>query len=450
MTTSTDTDSQYSSVVGKEIDDHDEQPTLLDVLLCCCMPSLRPSRLIYSILYPTLNTILNQFGNFKLEKIIRNIVTHPITKFITIHYVKIISVLTYLSISLILSGLGAFFFSLMLLTYYRPPTQFDHPIFFIRNGTTLSANVTLLSHDTSKSLVQNGLYIDTFKVKFNLPESNVNRDIGMFSIHAEFYDRYNSKLYSTSRSVCVKSLNHSQGFSQSILKYKSVMSELVNTVFSLPYALLGKADETETQSVDMLTETQLLEFNSRVVQRASHVYVWLSHDNLQIYSSSIQLFARVTGVWHYLYQYPITCFLILFPMAFLSNMSGYLFVGAFLFYKFIYSSGKSNSITTSTITKQSIKQQATSNESSTTSRKKKITTTTVRRKKIIHTSSSDSISDDNDSIDEDINENIENDEQQPSRIDSPSQSSTTSTTKRQAASNKLKKRLKKRIELQDE
>ena len=149
------------------LDDNSSTPNLLDILLCCCMPSLRPSRLIFAILKPLfLNT---SQGLFKFDRMIKKLFNHPITKFITIHYLKIISVLIYLFISLVLSGLGSLFFSIMLITYHRPPTQFDHPIFFIRNEKTLSANVTLLSHDTSKSLVQNGLYIDTFKLKFNLP-----------------------------------------------------------------------------------------------------------------------------------------------------------------------------------------------------------------------------------------------------------------------------------------
>ena len=141
--------------------------------------------------------------NTLMDTVIKPFLKNPVVEFIMTNIFKIVGAFFYLILSFIISCFISSFFVFIILTYHRPPTQFDHPVFLIKSERMLSSNITLLTHDTSRTLIQSGLFIEQFKIRMHMPFSSVNNKIGMFTIHAEFFDANLNMIYSTSRSVCV-------------------------------------------------------------------------------------------------------------------------------------------------------------------------------------------------------------------------------------------------------
>ncbi|KAF0983959.1 hypothetical protein FDP41_007874 [Naegleria fowleri] len=289
---------------------------LISLCVSCCCPSFLTST-IKRLTEPITNMILSYLGI--LQTVQSLLMNNPLTDFLKKHFLKILAVLIYLFMAFVISSLTAMFVVMAILFYRRPPTQYDHPLFFIKEDKSLYANVTLLPNDSSRSLIQSGLFIDTFRIKLNLPESAANRKVGMFTVHADFYDRNNMKLFTTSRS--------------SMIKYNSNIIRTVKDLMSIPYIIFGNENEPERQILEMLTETQLNDFNNRVIlHRASHIHVWIGSPDVQIYSASIQMMAQITGIWYYFFNYPITSFFILFPIFLSFNLFGWIMFGIFLLY----------------------------------------------------------------------------------------------------------------------
>ncbi|KAG2393439.1 hypothetical protein C9374_006970 [Naegleria lovaniensis] len=301
---------------------------LMSLCISCCCPSFLTS-MIKRLTEPFMNMIKSYLGI--LQTVQSLLINNPLTDFLKKHFFKILAILIYLFVAFVLSTLTAMFVVMIVLFYRRPPTQYDHPLFFVKEDKSLYANVTLLPNDSSRSLIQSGLFIDTFRIKLNLPESVANRKVGMFTVHADFYDRNNVRLFSTSRS--------------SMIKYNSNIIRTVKDLMSIPYIIFGNENEPERQILEMLTETQLLEFNHRVIlQKASHIHVWVGSPDVQIYSASIQMMAQVTGIWYYFFNYPITSFFILFPIFLSFNIFGWIVFGLFLIYLIFIRSNKNQQL----------------------------------------------------------------------------------------------------------
>jgi len=139
-------------------------------------------------------------------------------------------------------------------------------------------------------------------VTLELPESEENRDAGMFMIGLEFYQK-EEIVFSSTRPAR--------------LRYKSNLLETFSTVFfSLPL-VLGLSEQKQFVSIRMV---------EKLNKQFQTIIVTLSKPNVQLYSATFSMQAQLTGIRYWFYHWFFTSF----AVGTLSILVGQLmFVGIF-------------------------------------------------------------------------------------------------------------------------
>jgi seipin len=126
-------------------------------------------------------------------------------------------------------------------------------------------------------------------VDLNLPDSEVNMRQGMFMIHLTLLDSNNQVIVSSSRPA--------------LMTHRSIPVKLIHTFFSWPFYLIGIKKEAEQLEVP-LVEDYVDGIRSNKGPASSAKVVLVARD-LQVYSSTLSIQANLTGLRHYMVNWPI-------------------------------------------------------------------------------------------------------------------------------------------------
>ncbi|KAL9655631.1 hypothetical protein ABK040_002294 [Willaertia magna] len=256
---------------------------------------------IPSLLKPT--TYLHTFVKGK-DSFITFFKENPILKFLRDNYKTIILGL------ILFIFLSCFIFSttilltIIVINYYQPITTFHDNVHFVKYNDQylISNNITI--YNNYKTVFQSGLEIDTCQLKIALPESPVNYKAGMFAFRIEFFDENYKILFQSTRNA--------------ILKYRSKVMWIIETILYLPLYIFGFLEETQYRTIEMLNQTELEVFNKHIPNIRA-IRVWVDEPKIQLYSTQLFLHAKIRGLWYYFYYYPIISFFVLFPILYFAQ-----------------------------------------------------------------------------------------------------------------------------------
>ena len=127
------------------------------------------------------------------------------------------------------------------------------------------------------------------RVDLNLPESNVNKEQGMFMIRLSLRDMNSKNIVTSAR--------------PSMLTYKSLPVKLIHTLFSWPLFLTGFKRESEDIQVPLIDD--YVDGTRPAHGPASSARIELIARNLQVYSSTLIIQAHLTGLRYYMVNWPI-------------------------------------------------------------------------------------------------------------------------------------------------
>ncbi|XP_072736804.1 seipin isoform X2 [Ciconia boyciana] len=184
---------------------------------------------------------------------------------------------------------GSFYYS------YVPAIAFVRPVHYAFRtdcgspGPELcsfpTANVSLLGGNREKVLLYGQLY--RISLELELPESPVNRDLGMFMVAITCYGAGGRPLASAARAA--------------MLHYRSRLLRTLDTVAFAGLFLAGFAEQKQTLEVELYshyredsyapTEGAVLEIRSR---------------RIQLYGARLRVHAHFTGLRYLLYHFPLT------------------------------------------------------------------------------------------------------------------------------------------------
>ncbi|EMR11126.1 hypothetical protein PNEG_00722 [Pneumocystis murina B123] len=152
-------------------------------------------------------------------------------------------------------------------------------------------NKTWASMDfSSEKRFVNGQFYDIF-LELLMPLSDINISIGNFMVKIELFS--NTKmLVTSSRSA--------------ILKFSSLLLRKLKVLIMFPILLLGMAKEEERLIIPLIEE---FKYRKGYETMLKSVNITLSYA-VQVYSSKLVFAARLQGIRHIIYYYPISSFVI--------------------------------------------------------------------------------------------------------------------------------------------
>ncbi|XP_053305010.1 seipin isoform X2 [Spea bombifrons] len=205
--------------------------------------------------------------------------------------ILICAVLLLLWVSVFLYG--SFYYSYMPTVRYSSPVHYqyssscDSPAGILCSFPT--ANVSLLRNNRDRVLIHGQPY--RISIELRLPESSVNRDVGMFMVSMSCYTRGGQQISYTARSA--------------ILHYKSPLLQTLETFTSLPFLLLGLSEQQQFLEVELYSEYR----EDSYVPTIGAV-IQIQSVRIQIYEAELRVHAHFTGLRYLLYNFPIISALI--------------------------------------------------------------------------------------------------------------------------------------------
>lgn len=124
-------------------------------------------------------------------------------------------------------------------------------------------------------------------LELEMPESEANQRIGMFTVRLDMISEDGEVLRSTQRS--------------GVLRYKSMLVRLFYTLTYIPMLLLGSAEEKQTVSV-LLFER----YEEDYTKPATQASITIRNSHIEIYTATLKIFADFTGLRYLLYNWPLT------------------------------------------------------------------------------------------------------------------------------------------------
>ncbi|KAH9494408.1 Berardinelli-Seip congenital lipodystrophy 2 (seipin) [Bulinus truncatus] len=126
----------------------------------------------------------------------------------------------------------------------------------------------------------------TVDVELEIPDSPANRDLGMFLVVVQMYDRTGHVSLTTQRSVMVK--------------YRSIILRMLDLLLWIPFYFLGISEQKHNILVNMFTH-YVDDYYHPSVGATVEVY---SH-KIEIYSATIKFAAKFSGLKYFLYHWPV-------------------------------------------------------------------------------------------------------------------------------------------------
>ena len=123
-----------------------------------------------------------------------------------------------------------------------------------------------------------------FSLSLDMPESEVNWKQGMFMINVNLISPSGKILHTSSRPA--------------ILKQKSRVTRWLLSLAYWPFVLLGYKNEMQTVDVQLIDS-----YNEGPITKAS---LELVARNIQVYSASMHVYANLSGLSYYMYNWPVS------------------------------------------------------------------------------------------------------------------------------------------------
>ncbi|KAG1690267.1 Seipin [Nymphon striatum] len=123
-------------------------------------------------------------------------------------------------------------------------------------------------------------------LEMELPESKVNRDLGMFSVKVFSFDHNSEPIHSSTRSA--------------MLHYKSFFVQLLQTIFFAPSFIMGRSEEKQKINIAMFED-----FTVEPFAKIEGIKVVVKSCNIQIYDVVLKIEANLSGLRYYMLHWPL-------------------------------------------------------------------------------------------------------------------------------------------------
>jgi len=145
-----------------------------------------------------------------------------------------------------------------------------------------TANVSLTHHH---NLLRGGQPYNII-LDLEIPESETNRNVGMFMVHLKLSGKDGRLITSSRRSA--------------MLRYKSQVLHFLSTMFFSPLLLTGPMEEKQTLKVEMFSE-----YLEKSVNPVTNIWIEIESRWLQLYSSKLRIQAEFTGLRYFMFYWPV-------------------------------------------------------------------------------------------------------------------------------------------------
>ncbi|XP_060519598.1 seipin isoform X2 [Cylas formicarius] len=125
------------------------------------------------------------------------------------------------------------------------------------------------------------IYLD-----LEMPESPVNRELGMFMVCIDFRGKNRKILANSCRSA--------------MLHYKSNLLDTIYKLIFLPFFIFGSAEETQTVHVELFSDYVESEYGP-----VTDLYVEVQSKHIEIYSAKFSINAEFSGLRYVMFNWPI-------------------------------------------------------------------------------------------------------------------------------------------------
>lgn len=124
-------------------------------------------------------------------------------------------------------------------------------------------------------------------LELEMPESEANQRIGMFTVRLDMISEDGEVLRSTQRS--------------GVLRYKSMLVRIFSTLTYIPMLLFGSAEEKQTVSVLLFDR-----YEEDYAKPATQATITIRNSHIEVYTATLKIFADFTGLRYLLYNWPLT------------------------------------------------------------------------------------------------------------------------------------------------
>lgn len=138
---------------------------------------------------------------------------------------------------------------------------------------------------TRKSSILMSGQLYRIRLILEMPESNVNKDLGMFMVCTQMRAKGGVLVSSSCRST--------------MLRYRSKLHEYIRTAVMAPLLMSDVVEEKQTIQVDLFTE-----FDDDPNQPVTDAYVELQSRYVQVYGGQLHIEAHFTGLRYLMYNWP--------------------------------------------------------------------------------------------------------------------------------------------------
>nr|XP_057920688.1 seipin-like isoform X2 [Doryrhamphus excisus] len=194
---------------------------------------------------------------------------------------------------------GSFYYS------YMPFVAQSRPVYYYYRTDCESPSSFLCSYPMANvSLLTNNKPVLTFgqayriTLQLEMPDSDTNRDLGMFMIRTTCFSRDGSQMASSARSARQLSLTSSSRFS--MLRYRSDLLRTISTLMFLPAFLSGMAEQKQLLEVELFSEYTDDPYSPSVT-----AVIEILSDKAHVYSSQLRIHACFTGIRYLLFHFPV-------------------------------------------------------------------------------------------------------------------------------------------------
>jgi len=126
-------------------------------------------------------------------------------------------------------------------------------------------------------------------LELDMPETLVNQQLGMFMIELKFYTYGGTIIQKASRAV------------SGMLRYKSYLLQLAETIFYLPLLLIGYSEQKQTLAVELFKS-----YVEDTYKPTIGVIIEVQTRAVHIYNSVLHLNAVFSGLRYFMYSWPFT------------------------------------------------------------------------------------------------------------------------------------------------
>ncbi|XP_028916212.1 seipin isoform X2 [Ornithorhynchus anatinus] len=188
---------------------------------------------------------------------------------------------------------GSFYYSYMPTVSHLSPVHVVYRSDCDSPGPTLcsfpTANVTLVKSGRDRALMYGQPY--RISLELELPESPVNRELGMFMVTIACYTRGGRVISSSARSA--------------MLHYRSALLRHLDTLVFSSLLLSGFAEQKQLLEVELYAD-----YREDSYAPTTGAVIQIHSNRIQLYGAQLRIHAHFTGLRYLLYNFPVTSALV--------------------------------------------------------------------------------------------------------------------------------------------